>query len=430
MVQAGELTAAIVHGVDDPTEREAITRELPALPLDDVLPTRGAAVVLIDGRWPAGRGFRIEVEGRGRAELWVQSEGDLAPEAGSLGALFGAATARATVTIPAASRGLLAVGASVNRVEWTSSRGATASVAALAVVPTPVEGGAAFFSSAGPNARGDFKPDLLAPGAFVISAMASAADPRRGGYGIFSGGLCADAGCQVIADGYGLTAGTSMAAPMVSGAAALLLEREPGLTQGALSGLLVAGSSALAIAPDVASREGGGLLDVARSLEAQSAVPRELDARPSPERSRVRMAAESVVLDPSRSLVGMLWLRDAEDRIFDASLERVGVVITGGALREPPLRIAPGLYRFAVSSPEGASPASLSIDVAVDAQPLLSMSLPTEGAVAPAGADGGGCTLGLRGSNGLAPPWLPWLMAAAFGYGLRRRTLTARSRRA
>jgi hypothetical protein len=47
----------------------------------------------------------------------------------------------------------------------------------------------------------------------VISALARSADPRRGAAGIFSGGLCAGLGCQIVSDGYALTAGTSMAAP-------------------------------------------------------------------------------------------------------------------------------------------------------------------------------------------------------------------------
>jgi subtilisin family serine protease len=390
VVESGELVTAIVHGIGgDATDVE---RDLPDLPLDDVLPTRGSAVVLVDGRWPAGQSFRIEIEGEGRADLWVQSEGDLAPEGGTLGALFAAATPRTTVTIPAAHPDLIAVGASVDRVGWTDSSGALVSVAELPVLPAPELGAAAFFSSAGPSSGGHFKPDLLAPGAFVIAAMASAADPRSGAASIFAGGLCASRGCQIISDGYALTAGTSMAAPMVSGAAALLLERRPGLTQRELRNLLVAGTVPLAIAPDIASREGAGVLDVAGSIEASAAPLRAPGERPSPEQSRLRAAAASAVAAADRSLFALLWLKDGGGAPFDASPERLQVAVAGGELRSEPAHIAPGLYELAVAAPPPAPP-ELSIDVAVDGEPLLSLALPIEGGggSSPRARDEGGC---------------------------------------
>jgi subtilisin family serine protease len=390
VVQSGELTVAVVNGIG--SDSSAVIADLPDLPVETVLPSRGSAVVLVDGRWPAGRGFVIEIEGEGRAELWVQSEGDLAPEGGTVGALFAAATPRATVTIPAAHPGLIAAGASVDRVDWIDVTGAAVSVAGLPVTPAPELGAAAFFSSAGPSSGGDFKPDLVAPGAFVIAAMAGAADPRTGALGIFSGGLCAGLACQIISDGYALTAGTSMAAPMLSGAAALLLERQPELTQPELRGLLIAGSTTFAIAPDVPSRAGAGLLDVAGSVDAATAPLRQPSERPSAEQSRLRAAAESVVADATRSLSALLWLKDPSGAVFDASVERVHVVVTGGELRSEVARIAPGLYEFAVAAPPPALP-TLSVDVVVDAEPLLSLELPVDGGRAPSPAvgDDGGC---------------------------------------
>jgi subtilisin family serine protease len=429
VLESGELTVAVVHGVGG--DRDAVARGLADLPLDDVLPTRGAAVVLIDGRWRAGGGFAIDISGEGRADLWVQSEGDLAPEAGTVGALFAAASARATVTIPAVHPGLIAVGASIDRVDWSDYGGALRSVAELPVSPAPVLGAAAFFSSAGPSSRGDFKPDLLAPGAFVIAAMAAAADPRSGGAGIFSGGLCPGLGCQVISDGYALSAGTSMAAPMVSGAAALLLERRPELTQPELRGLLIAGSSALPAPADVASREGAGLLDVAGSIAAEAPPP--LVERPSSEQSRLRAAAASIVADAQRSLSALLWLKDASGAPYDADTQRLSVSVSGGELRSSALRIAPGLYEFALAAPPPA-PLSMSVDVAVDDEPLLSLTLPIEGGRGPASGGGdGGCqfahSLPGRSASSTALGPLGALLLG-IGYVGRRRALKARPRRA
>lgn len=392
VLRSGELVAGIIHGVGSPEQQAAALGELPELPLGDVRPAPGAAVVVVDGRWPAGRGFFIDIEGEGHAELWVQSEGDLAPETGSAGAMFSGATARSTVTIPAAHPALIAVGASVDRVEWTDASGTPASVAALPVAPAPELDGAAFFSSAGPGSNGGFKPDLVAPGAFVISAMSGAADPRSGGIGIFSGGLCAGAACQVVADGYGLTAGTSMAAPMVSGAAALLLERQPGLTQPELRGLLLAGAAPLAVAPDLATREGAGVLDIERSVDAASSPPRTAESVPSPVHSRLRAARDMLWSDPTRALTLLLWLRDETGAVFDAGAERLAVTLSGGELREAALRVAPGLYQFSVAAlPE--APANVHVGVLFEAQPLASLVLPVEGGGARVRRDDGGCQL-------------------------------------
>jgi subtilisin family serine protease len=422
---AGELTVAIVNGVGDAAGREAVRRDWQDAPLADVQPSAGAAVVLLDGRWPAGEGFEIEIEGEGRAELWVQSEGDLAPEAGTPGALFAGATPRSTVTIPAAHPGLIAAGASVDRLEWPDYTGARASVAALPVTPPPELGAAALFSSAGPNARGAFKPDLVAPGAFVISALARSADPRAGASGIFSGGLCAGLGCQIISDGYALTAGTSMAAPMVSGAAALLLERRPELTAAELRGLLIAGAGTLPIPPDVASRAGAGTLDVAGSVQVAAAAPRGRDERPSGEQSRLSVASDHAVADASRALAGLLWLKDASGAPFDADAERVRLVLRGAQLRSDLSRIAPGAYEFAVSAAPP-SPERMSIEAFVDGDRLLALELPIDGG-ASAASGGSGCGLAprrrLRFSDALAG------LTLALGFRARRR-LRARSHRA
>jgi len=425
--RSAELAVAIVNGIGDAGGRESVRRDWSDGPLADVLPSVGAAVVLIDGRWPAGEGFVIEVEGEGRAELWVQSEGDLAPEGGTLGALFASATARSTVTIPAAHPGLIAAGASVDRLEWTDYTGARSSVSALSVTPAPELGAAAFFSSAGPNSRGEFKPDLVAPGAFVISALAGSADPRRGAAGIFSGGLCAGLGCQIVSDGYALTAGTSMAAPMVSGAAALLLERRPELTPTELRGLLIAGAGALPVRPDLMSRAGAGTLDVAASVRAASALPRGRDERPSGEHSRLSVASEHAVADASRSVSALLWLKDGSGDAFDAESERVALVVRGGELRSGLARIAPGSYEFAVSAVPP-SPERMSIEVLVDAEPLLALELPIDGGAGAGEADSGGCGLGARPPAAGYPGALAGL--ACLLSWRARRALRARSSRA
>lgn len=101
--------------------------------------------------------------------------------------------------------------------------------------------GASFFSSKGPTADGRPKPDLLAPGEGIYSAVGR--------------------------DGFAAKDGTSQAAPHVSGAAALLIGRNSELMgqPERVKELLV--STATDLGRD-RSFQGSGLLDVFRALQA------------------------------------------------------------------------------------------------------------------------------------------------------------------
>jgi subtilisin family serine protease len=427
---AGQVVAAVVHGLGDPASPARLAAELPELSLEGVLPSAGAAVILVDGQWPAGSTFFVLLRGRGRVEAWVQSEGDLGPEAGSIGALFSGATASQTITIPAAHPALIAVGASVNRLDWVDYRGAAISVAAFPAQPRLEIGGAAFFSSAGPNAIGDIKPDLLAPGGFVIAALSGAADPRAGAFGVFSGGLCTPLGCQVVSEGYAVTAGTSMAAPMVSGAAALLFEQDPGLTQDQVRRLLQAGSVPSVAGPEWVTREGGGVLNVAASLAAMTATaPAPLD-RPALDQSRLRVAAGYAVRDAARSLGALLWLRDAEGRVFDLGLERLRVEVESGVLAQGLERVAPGLYGLRVGATPDSPEAALRISVLIDERPFMTQELPIDasGRTPRPGSEGGCSVVAPAPFFGRGVPGGIWAMSLVLALFARQRPAAARLR--
>ena len=142
--------------------------------------------------------------------------------------------------------------------------GGAGALAVLEVMESPdfVAG----FSSRGPVSPFYPKPDLVAPGVFVNTTL--------------NGG------------GYNVSSGTSFAAPHVAGAAALLLERHPGLPPAAVRSILVTTADPVAGAegapgagrslPDAA---GAGRLNATRALAAEIVFdPPLLDLDVSPAR--------------------------------------------------------------------------------------------------------------------------------------------------
>jgi serine protease AprX len=119
-------------------------------------------------------------------------------------------------------------------------------------------------SSGGVAQDGFAKPDLVAPGRKISSALA--AGPN--GQGVTLGTEFAD---RITADGRHIRlSGTSMAAPVVTGAIALLLERQPGLHPDQIKYLLRTTGHTYPGQADQA-----GMLDVAAALYRvnQGSVP-------------------------------------------------------------------------------------------------------------------------------------------------------------
>jgi subtilisin family serine protease len=125
---------------------------------------------------------------------------------------------------------------------------------ALAPAPNATGGLASPFSSIGPAPDLSLKPDLAAPGGFIFSTL-----PLQFG-------------------GYGFASGTSMAAPHVAGAAALLLEARPNIPSQAVRHRLLNTALPRRFPPnpplglDVTHRAGAGLLDLPAVLEATAYV--------------------------------------------------------------------------------------------------------------------------------------------------------------
>jgi len=115
---------------------------------------------------------------------------------------------------------------------------------------------AAPWSAYGYTLDGFAKPELAAPGRYMVGPVPTSAT------------LYKERPDHIVDTGYMELSGTSFAAPVVSGVAALILGKNPGLTPDQVKGALMLGAKPMGRTNDLS--EGVGEVNAARSVELTS----------------------------------------------------------------------------------------------------------------------------------------------------------------
>jgi subtilisin family serine protease len=382
-----------------------------------------SAVVYWDGHWQGDDEFAVLLSGKGDAQLWVTGIGGGAPGQ-SLGLNFARALRTGTISVPASHPELIAVGCTLNRIEW-SALGMQGQIAlqSFGGATPAIPDSTCYFSAAGPNARGVMKPDLLAPGAMVAAAMSQDADPRLDPLSIFHSGGCPnpEVPCYVTDERHAITSGTSMSAPFVTGAAALLLQADPSLTQAEVKELLQAGAARPTGWVPYDDQQGPGELDMLGALQVYEERLGN-GAQADVQASYVVLASPYARPDPAWPLRGVVEMRHADGSVaMGVTTGQLRLHVSGGTVVEPLSLVRGGLFQFAVAAPRGSGGSEITIDVRYRGHSLGARSLPVavDAWAASAGVEAlGAC--GVGGSSDLGGPWL-WTLMLGWAAGRSRR---------
>jgi subtilisin family serine protease len=352
------------------------------------------AVAAWSGAWPSGR-YDVTLEGTGTADLYMEATGDVG--FGTLHpASFAGGVREGTVIQPSTHPSIIAVGCTVNRINWVTIDKVTEAEQVVRLDATGgkmltdpdhpgttlvrglEDGETCSFSSAGPTLTGVPKPEITAPGGGVIAAMSKQAAPG-GMLSIFTtpcparGGEPGGIRCLQVDALHAVSNGTSMSAPLVTGAVALLFQRDPTLTQDKIVGLLQAGAHPSRGSAPFDDQAGPGELDVVGTLDAFEQMRHPAAYLPSADHSWLTLSSSYVAADGSTPLTAILELRTADGKhradLFDASRLEAHARVNGVAALAVPSSIerrAPGLWVFSVEVPPGLGGASLTVRATFD----------------------------------------------------------------
>ena len=401
--------------------------------------TSRGAVVVWTGRWPEGT-YSVTFEGTGMAELYLQGLGD-ASLGGDRQALFTNGVREGTINLPATHPSIIGVGCTVNRPRWTSIAGADVGLRVPLLdgpggLPAPrltkdappvfrdlLEGEVCWFSSAGPTATGVPKPEISAPGALVVSALSRTAKPGTAG-SVFTNPSCpatksgkADARCLQIDEHHGIAVGTSMSSPVVAGVVALLLQKDPTLTQDKVLALLQGGAHRFRGLSAFDDQGGPGEVDAMGALDALDQMRNPTLQLPALATSWTTLSSGYVPADGSTPVTAIIELRTADGQhradFFDRNRLLPVLLVDGQPFDGAPeiIRRGPGVWFFVWKPPAGLGGSRATFGATFDGQPIVgSRSIPIAtdrwNAAYPSYATGSACAAGaVGGLGGLGGAW-------------------------
>ena len=343
-----------------------------------IAPDTNSAVVMFDGSWDASSELAVLLRGHGTAELWVSGTDGMAPGLLSPGLSFEKALRSGTICVPASDPHLLAVGCTLNRISWRPDGSPHAlELVSFGGEADPKTDSVCYFSGAGPTPAGLMKPDLVAPGAYVAAAMSPDADPRHVTGGMFDVVGCPTGtpACTVVDDWHAIGAGTSMSAPFVAGAAALLLQQDPSLTQAQVTEVLQAGAARPHGTAPFDYQLGPGELDLLGALQVLGQQP--AGAEPDAGQSFFVLSSPVVRPDPSWPVQAVIQLRSANRAVASGTGgQALSVHLDGALLTEPLTRMKAGTWTFAFAAPEGSGGGVVTVDVRVGGLSLGARTVP------------------------------------------------------
>lgn len=208
------------------------------------------------------------------------------------------ATQSHLVTIPGTAENAITVAAFTSKSNWIDFYGQGWQY-------PWIKGSLATFSSPGPTRDGRLKPDLAAPGQEIVSTYSAAASPGNPN-SVFAPPAGFQPNILIMQDNqHGLLHGTSMATPHVTGAVALMLEKNPNLDAAQIKEILLNSADADQYTGAVPNYKSGyGKLNVLSALNKISATlqfpaPQQLKA------VEIDSGIKLTWLPPRSSTVGM-----------------------------------------------------------------------------------------------------------------------------